>query len=25
MVELNQLLQLLPVIGTDQEHCPMLL
>ena len=25
MVELNQLLQLLPVTGTDQEHCPMLL
>ena len=25
MVELNQLLQPLPVIGTDQEHCPMLL
>ena len=25
MVELNQLLQLLPVIGIDQEHCPMLL
>ena len=25
MVELNQLLQLLPVVGTDQEHCPMLL
>ena len=25
VVELNQLLQPLPVIGTDQEHCPMLL
>ena len=25
MVELNQLLQPLPVIGTDQDHCPMLL
>ena len=25
MVELNQLLQLLPVVSTDQEHCPMLL
>ena len=25
MVELNQLLQLLPVTGTDQEHCLMLL
>merc|ERR1712185_394364 len=25
MVELNQLLQPLPQIGTDQEHCPMLL
>ena len=25
MTELSQQLQLLPAIGTDQEHCPMML